>query len=79
MSRLAPDGDTYQAGTLSGNPVAMSAGIATLDVLMTRERGWEKLEALGASLEAHARAGARDSAVPRAARAPGLAVLARVA
>jgi glutamate-1-semialdehyde 2,1-aminomutase len=30
MSRLAPDGDTYQAGTLSGNPVAMSAGIATL-------------------------------------------------
>src|SRR5919198_546219 len=28
MSRLAPEGDTYQAGTLSGNPVAMSAGIA---------------------------------------------------
>jgi glutamate-1-semialdehyde 2,1-aminomutase len=33
MSRLAPDGDTYQAGTLSGNPVAMAAGVATLDIL----------------------------------------------
>jgi glutamate-1-semialdehyde 2,1-aminomutase len=50
MSRLAPDGDTYQAGTLSGNPVAMSAGITTLD-LMTRNGGWDKLEALGAALE----------------------------
>jgi glutamate-1-semialdehyde 2,1-aminomutase len=50
MSRLAPDGDTYQAGTLSGNPVAMSAGVAALDVLI-RESGWEKLEALGATLE----------------------------
>jgi glutamate-1-semialdehyde 2,1-aminomutase len=50
MSRLAPDGDTYQAGTLSGNPVAMSAGVATLDVLIS-SGGWEKLEALGGSLE----------------------------
>ncbi|HEY7886777.1 MAG TPA: glutamate-1-semialdehyde 2,1-aminomutase [Steroidobacteraceae bacterium] len=50
MARLAPDGDTYQAGTLSGNPVAMASGIATLDVLAA-ERGWEKLEALGGQLE----------------------------
>lgn len=50
MSRLAPEGDTYQAGTLSGNPVAMSAGVAALDV-MVRESGWQKLEALGATLE----------------------------
>jgi glutamate-1-semialdehyde 2,1-aminomutase len=50
MSRLAPEGDTYQAGTLSGNPVAMAAGIAALDVL-TRDAGWAKLEALGATLE----------------------------
>ena len=50
MSRLAPDGDTYQAGTLSGNPVAMAAGIATLDIL-ERERAWEQLEARGARLE----------------------------
>jgi glutamate-1-semialdehyde 2,1-aminomutase len=51
MARLAPDGDTYQAGTLSGNPVAMAAGLATLD-LLEREAGWQKLEALGAELEA---------------------------
>jgi glutamate-1-semialdehyde 2,1-aminomutase len=50
MSRLAPDGDTYQAGTLSGNPVAMAAGLATLDVL-EREAAWDKLEARGARLE----------------------------
>ena len=50
MSRLAPDGDTYQAGTLSGNPVAMAAGIATLDIL-ERENAWEQLEARGARLE----------------------------
>ncbi|HEY1492171.1 MAG TPA: glutamate-1-semialdehyde 2,1-aminomutase, partial [Steroidobacteraceae bacterium] len=50
MARLAPDGDTYQAGTLSGNPVAMAAGLATLD-LLERESGWQKLEALGAELE----------------------------
>lgn len=50
MARLAPDGDTYQAGTLSGNPVAMASGIATLDVLAA-ENGWEKLDALGAQLE----------------------------
>jgi glutamate-1-semialdehyde 2,1-aminomutase len=50
MSRLAPDGDTYQAGTLSGNPVAMASGIATLDVLV-KHNGWQKLESLGAELE----------------------------
>lgn len=33
MTHLAPDGPVYQAGTLSGNPVAMSAGIATLQLL----------------------------------------------
>jgi glutamate-1-semialdehyde 2,1-aminomutase len=50
MARLAPDGDTYQAGTLSGNPVAMAAGLATLDLLV-RQSGWEHLEASGAELE----------------------------
>ncbi len=33
MSRIAPEGDIYQAGTLSGNPVAMAAGIATIEQL----------------------------------------------
>ena len=50
LARLAPEGDTYQAGTLSGNPVAMTAGLATLD-LLEREDGWQRLEARGAELE----------------------------
>jgi len=50
MSQLAPLGGVYQAGTLSGNPVAMAAGLATLRVL-ERERAWERLEALGLELE----------------------------
>jgi glutamate-1-semialdehyde 2,1-aminomutase len=50
MARLAPEGDTYQAGTLSGNPVAMTAGLATLD-LLARESGWERLENCSAELE----------------------------
>jgi glutamate-1-semialdehyde 2,1-aminomutase len=55
MEHLSPLGPVYQAGTLSGNPVAMAAGIATLDVL-ERENGWARLEALGARLEGAARA-----------------------
>jgi glutamate-1-semialdehyde 2,1-aminomutase len=50
MRRLSPEGDVYQAGTLSGNPVAMTAGLATLDVV-AEEDGWERLEALGTHLE----------------------------
>jgi glutamate-1-semialdehyde 2,1-aminomutase len=43
MRMVAPEGPVYQAGTLSGNPLAMAAGIATLDVLA--EPGvWEKAE-----------------------------------
>ncbi|MCG8455406.1 MAG: glutamate-1-semialdehyde 2,1-aminomutase [Holophagales bacterium] len=50
MAHLAPDGGVYQAGTLSGNPLAMAAGVATLDVLL-RDGGWECLEGLGQALE----------------------------
>jgi glutamate-1-semialdehyde 2,1-aminomutase len=50
MSQLAPLGPVYQAGTLSGNPLAMIAGIATLSLL--REPGtYERLEMLGQRLE----------------------------
>jgi glutamate-1-semialdehyde 2,1-aminomutase len=35
MRQLAPEGPVYQAGTLSGNPVAMAAGLATLDLIST--------------------------------------------
>lgn len=37
MSHIAPDGDVYQAGTLSGNPLAMAAGMTTLMILKNRE------------------------------------------
>jgi glutamate-1-semialdehyde 2,1-aminomutase len=50
MKHLSPEGGVYQAGTLSGNPVAMTAGLATLRVLQ-KEDGWKRLEALGAYLE----------------------------
>jgi glutamate-1-semialdehyde 2,1-aminomutase len=43
MSRIAPEGDVYQAGTLSGNPVAMAAGLAQLEVL-EREDPYGSLE-----------------------------------
>ncbi len=43
MRRMAPDGDVYQAGTLSGNPLAMAAGLATLKALK-REGVYEELE-----------------------------------
>ena len=50
MDQLAPEGPVYHAGTLSGNPVAMAAGLATLDTLA--EPGtYERLEQLGARLE----------------------------
>jgi len=50
MERVAPRGPVYQAGTLSGNPVAMAAGIATLDEL-ARPGTYARLENLGAALE----------------------------
>ncbi|MFP4086716.1 MAG: glutamate-1-semialdehyde 2,1-aminomutase [Desulfobacteraceae bacterium] len=37
MRRMAPEGDIYQAGTLSGNPLAMAAGLAALHILMTQD------------------------------------------
>ena len=50
MQELAPEGGVYQAGTLSGNPVAMTAGVTTLRTLQ-KDDGWRRLEALGAYLE----------------------------
>jgi glutamate-1-semialdehyde 2,1-aminomutase len=50
MDHLSPDGPVYQAGTLSGNPVAMAAGLAQLDELVARG-GWSELEQLGSLVE----------------------------
>ncbi len=51
MDQLSPDGPVYQAGTLSGNPLAMAAGLAQLRE-MERRDGWRTLENLGAAFEA---------------------------
>jgi glutamate-1-semialdehyde 2,1-aminomutase len=48
MDRITPDGDVFQAGTLSGNPIAMAAGLATLRLL--GEASFVHLEALGRRL-----------------------------
>ena len=50
MATVAPDGPVYQAGTLSGNPLAMAAGTAILD-LLSRPGTYEALEAKSARLE----------------------------
>jgi glutamate-1-semialdehyde 2,1-aminomutase len=54
MDLLSPDGPVYQAGTLSGNPLALAAGLAQLREL-ERINGWELLEELGAQFEKLAR------------------------
>src|SRR6185437_16084876 len=58
MSKVAPAGPIYQAGTLSGNPLAVSAGLAALKRLR-KESPFAKLETLGARLEAGVRSIAR--------------------
>jgi glutamate-1-semialdehyde 2,1-aminomutase len=50
MDQLSPDGPVYQAGTLSGNPLAMAAGLAQLREL-ERIDGWKMLEELGEQFE----------------------------
>jgi glutamate-1-semialdehyde 2,1-aminomutase len=49
MDHLAPEGPVYQAGTLSGSPVAVAAGLATLD-LIDREDPYPRLEAVAAEV-----------------------------
>jgi len=56
MQQLAPAGPVYQAGTLSGNPVSVAAGIATLKALGVDGHAYERLEALGALAEDSLRA-----------------------
>jgi len=63
MAAVAPDGPVYQAGTLSGNPVAMRAGIETLRVLRDTPDAYERLEKLGARLENGLKEGIREAGV----------------
>ena len=64
MQMVAPAGPMYQAGTLSGNPLAMMAGIATLGELK-KDGVWQQLENAAASL---------GSGVKRAAEAAGIPI-----
>ena len=73
MDCLAPLGPVYQAGTLSGNPLAMAAGIAVLEELgavspsdgaSVRPNAYQHLEELGAQLEAGLAAAAKAAGVP---------------
>ena len=63
MQLVAPAGPMYQAGTLAGNPLAMSAGLATLD-LIREESVWEAMEARGRQLDAGIESSAKKAGVP---------------
>jgi glutamate-1-semialdehyde 2,1-aminomutase len=62
MDQLSPDGPVYQAGTLSGNPLAMAAGLAQLREL-ERIDGWKLLETLGAQFETATREALRQTKI----------------
>ena len=62
MNQLSPDGPIYQAGTLSGNPLAMAAGLAQLH-LLERIDGWKLLEELGMRFETVVRDGVTKAKV----------------
>jgi glutamate-1-semialdehyde 2,1-aminomutase len=70
MKMIAPEGPVYQAGTLSGNPVAMAAGLANLD-LITEAGFYERLTATTSRLVEGIAAAAKDAGVPMATVAVG--------
>lgn len=63
MDKLAPLGPVYQAGTLSGNPLAVTAGLAILKLLKESDP-YEQLERLGSKLEKGLRAAAAEAGIP---------------
>jgi glutamate-1-semialdehyde 2,1-aminomutase len=63
MELVAPAGPMYQAGTLSGNPLAMSAGIAALDLIRDKKI-WDEMEARGCQLDAGIESAAKKAGVP---------------
>jgi glutamate-1-semialdehyde 2,1-aminomutase len=63
MDLLAPQGPVYQAGTLSGNPLAMAAGLAALKELASTN-AYAALEESGAALEAGMKAAAASANIP---------------
>jgi glutamate-1-semialdehyde 2,1-aminomutase len=63
MEQIAPSGPVYQAGTLSGSPLAMAAGIAALDVLRDDPGLYARMERLGQRLQGGFETAAGDSGV----------------
>jgi glutamate-1-semialdehyde 2,1-aminomutase len=63
MQLVAPAGPMYQAGTLSGNPLAMSAGLAALE-LIRDEECWRQMEQAASKLESGISAAAEEAGVP---------------
>jgi glutamate-1-semialdehyde 2,1-aminomutase len=70
MDRVSPAGPIYQAGTLSGNPLAMAAGLATLRRLRD-EPPYERLEALSARLAEGLDRAATDAGIPHVVQRVG--------
>lgn len=70
MEQVAPQGPVYQAGTLSGNPLAVAAGLATLKVLQQPEI-YRELEEKGARLAAGLQNAAREAGLPVAVNRVG--------
>lgn len=64
MNMLAPDGPVYQAGTLSGNPLAMAAGLTTLKVINETPNFYEILETKAAALEEGIRKNIKELSFP---------------
>ncbi|MFE4714506.1 glutamate-1-semialdehyde 2,1-aminomutase [Paenibacillus sp. NPDC056722] len=62
MEQMAPSGPIYQAGTLSGNPLAMAAGFTTLKLLTPEV--YDHLEKMGARLEAGMKRNAQEAGIP---------------
>ena len=63
MDHLAPDGPVYQAGTLSGNPLAMAAGLAQLKEL-EKQNGYRRLEEIGQRFEDGVRGILKEKGLP---------------
>ena len=64
MDKLSPDGPVYQAGTLSGNPVAMNAGLASLLKLKNDPKVYDKLESLAKKLMEGFKRLAKKNSIP---------------
>ncbi|MNI51657.1 Glutamate-1-semialdehyde 2,1-aminomutase [compost metagenome] len=64
MEMLSPMGPVYQAGTMSGNPIVMAAGLATLKKLHNNPEYYNHINALGERLEKGIKEASKDNGVP---------------